>query len=143
MAAFLGTLLWHGVEPLSRLERILDSNWTLQDDLDNALVVDTNGPEIRVSLQPDETRMRRVVTKNAVGHLYLTRGVARNPSKVSFCALENLPDDAREALFGASSAWTIIQKGTYRFEVSDNGIFSVRSVIHEYLATETLWEGLD
>ena len=142
MAAFLGALLWEGDGPQSRLERILESNWTLQGDLEDALVVDTDSAGIRVALEPDEERLRKVVTKNAVGHLYLAHGIARPPSKVSMCARENLPDDAREKHFGMSSAWITTQEGTNRYQVISQGMIVVRSVIHEYLVTEALWEGI-
>jgi hypothetical protein len=35
--------------------------------------------------------------------------------------------------------WVTVQEGTYRYAVAQVGRMRVRSVIHEYLATEVLW----
>lgn len=139
MAAFLGTLLWKGGEALSRLETIIESNWTLQDDLDDGLFVDTADVEPRIALEPNEQRLRRVVSKNAVGHMFLAIGHALRPSKISICALENLPKSVREELFDSSPEWITVQEGAYRYQLVDQHAFAVRSVIHEFLATEALW----
>lgn len=139
MAAFLGTLLWNGDEPKSQLERILESNWVLQDDLDDSLFIVTSDAKQRIALEPDEQRLRRVVSKNAVGHMFLALGVAPRPSKISICVLENLPYAVREGLYGLSTGWITVQEGAYRYQLVDQGALVVRSVIHEFLATETIW----
>jgi hypothetical protein len=38
-----------------------------------------------------------------------------------------------------SGSWVIVQDGIYRYAVAQQGVILVRSVIFEYLATETFW----
>ena len=147
VAALLATLLWDDEEPPSRLGRILESNWKLQDRLDEALVVENSGPEVRVALEPDLNAVEVVVRKNAIGHLWLATGVALPPLTVFTCPLDNLPTEARENLFGQRGDWLVVQKGTYRFNVVkaygiDLNMVFVRSVIHETIATETVFNSL-
>ena len=38
------------------------------------------------------------------------------------------------------NGWVVVQDGVYRYRVEQFGGFLVRSVLHEYLATEVYWE---
>lgn len=138
MSAFLGMLLWDGDNPPSRISRILDSNWVIQDDFDHRLAVTDEG---YITIEPDEDRLRNVIAKNAVGHLHSFTGTSpiSHPDKVSMCPLANLPSEARVALFKPNADWTIAQQDKYRFKVIEHGAVVVRSVIHEYLGTEAIW----
>ena len=138
MSGFLGVMLWDDDMPPSRVSRVLDSNWAIQDDLDDRLVVTDEGC---VAIEPDEDRLRKVIAKNAVGHLHCVTGVSpiSQPERISICPLQALPEEAREVLFGPGPEWTVSQEGTYRFQVIEHGAIFIRSVIHEYLGTEAVW----
>lgn len=138
MSAFLGLLLWDDDIPPSRISQVLDSNWAIQNCLDDTLIVTEDN---RVAIEPNEDRLRKVITKNAVGHLHSVTGVSliSRPDKVSICLLEALPDEARDVLFGPGPKWKIAQERKYRFQVFEHGAIFVRTVIHEYLGTEVVW----
>ena len=38
------------------------------------------------------------------------------------------------------NGWVNVQEGVYRYRVEQHGGFLVRSVLHEFLATEVYWE---
>lgn len=141
MSAFLGLLLWVDDIPLSRISQVLDSNWAIQNCFDDGLIVTEDN---RVAIMPDEDRLRKVITKNAVGQLHSIKGVSTisRPDKVSICPLENLPDETRDVLFGPGPSWMIAQERKYRFQVIEHGAVFVRTVIHEYLGTEVVWNRL-
>lgn len=138
-AAFLGLLLWGDRQPQSRVEKVLDSNWALQDKLNDCLAVEIFNGEPHVRLEPDEKRLRSVVAKNAVGHLFVALGEASRPSKVAVCALESLPTAIQNQLLGRSEEWNVVQEDVYRFQISTTEPRVIRSVIHEYLVTEAVW----
>jgi hypothetical protein len=120
------------------------------------------------TLYPDTERVRRVIVKNARGHAYHEIGepLLDAPAHVAFVPLEQLSADQRgafestatgaglaawpevgsrmtvhvidgEALVGG---WIVVEPGRYRYSVDWSDGVTVRTVIWEYLATETRWE---
>lgn len=118
-------------------------------------------------LYPDPDRVRRVIIKNARGHAYheISEPLMEMPEHVAFLPLEQLNSEQRntfestfteaglatwpevgsrmsvhlvegDALVGG---WIVVEPGRYRFSVDWSAGVTVRTVIWEYLATETRW----
>lgn len=122
----------------------------------------------RFTLFPDLERVRRVVIKNARGHAYHEIGepLLEAPEHVAFMPLERLSTDQRDAFespgVGADLAvwpevgsrmtvhlldeeamvggWITVEPGRYRYSIDWSDAVTVKTVIWEYLATETRWE---
>ncbi|WP_306112631.1 hypothetical protein [Roseovarius sp. MMSF_3448] len=120
------------------------------------------------TLYPDIEKIRRVVVKNARGHAYHEIGepLLEAPDHVAFIPLENLRPDQRDAFeavdTGANLAvwpevgsrmtvrlfdeeamvggWISVEAGRYRYSIDWSDAVTVKTVIWEYLATETRWE---
>ena len=120
------------------------------------------------TLYPDIKKIRRVVVKNARGHAYHEIGepLLEAPDHVAFIPLENLSPDQRDAFeavdTGANLAvwpevgsrmtvrlldeeamvggWIFVEPGRYRYSIDWSDAVTVKTVIWEYLATETRWE---
>ncbi|ODT94156.1 MAG: hypothetical protein ABS86_00450 [Sphingobium sp. SCN 64-10] len=120
------------------------------------------------TLYPDPDRVRRVIVKNARGHAYHEIGEPRleAPDHVAFVPLEQLSAEQREAFESAGQpgelavwpevgsrmtvhllddqamvgGWITVEPGRYRYAIHWSGDVTVKSVIWEYLATETRWE---
>lgn len=121
------------------------------------------------TLYPETDRVRRVVVKNARGHAYHEIGEAllREPDDVAFVPLELLSAEQRQAFEAAGTGaelaswpevgsrmtiqmfdeeamvggWFIVEPGRYRYLIDWSGGVTVKTVIWEYLATETRWKG--
>lgn len=119
------------------------------------------------TLFPDTKRVQRIVVKNARGHAYHEIGepLLEAPDHVSFVPLELLSSEQRQAFetVGMSSelagwpevgsrmtvhlcddeamvgGWITVEPGRYRYSVEWSEAVSVKTVIWEYLATETKW----
>jgi hypothetical protein len=120
------------------------------------------------TLYPDTDRVRRVIIKNARGHAYHEIGepLLEAPEHVAFVplgqlsaqrrsAFETVAKEAglagwpevgsrmtlllvdRDALIGG---WIVVEPGRYRYSVDWSDGVTVRTVIWEYLATETRWD---
>jgi hypothetical protein len=128
----------------------------------------TSGGETRLLWQPDMSRIERVILKNARGHAYFEYGepMLDEPGRVWACPLESLTELERDAFEKSGDAgawaawpevgsrmmtrmltgedmhgdWVVVQPGSYRYSVQQNGGLRVRSVWAEYLATEVQWE---
>ena len=117
------------------------------------------------TLYPDPDRVGRVVLKNARGHAYHELGEPPKevPAYVSFVPLMSMAVDDRatfEAIGGGldgwpevgsrmilrvangvnlADGWIEVERGRYRYAVDWSCGVIVRTVIWEYLATETCW----
>lgn len=116
------------------------------------------------TLYPNPDRVRRVVLKNARGHAYHELGEPPlgEPDLVSFVPLIAMhPDDratfedglgglgwpevgsrmTQRVLGGADmvGGWIEVERGRYRYTVEWSFDIVVRTIIWEYLATETRW----
>ncbi|UAK37188.1 hypothetical protein K8O93_18760 [Gordonia bronchialis] len=118
--------------------------------------------------EPESARINTVIVKNARGHVMYEAGVPlhRQPDLVAFSALSILTAEQRQEFErGAGDSahgvllpevgtralaraftpdvvdgWVVVQPSRYRFAVdTGDSAVRVRSVIREYLATETIW----
>jgi hypothetical protein len=128
----------------------------------------TLGRETRILWKPDLSRIERVVLKNARGHAYFEYGepMLDAPVHVRVVPLESMTPTERQNFEGLSDKgglapwpevgsrmmtrlltdedmageWVVVQEGTYRYSVQQEGGLRVLSVLSEYLATEVQWE---
>lgn len=128
----------------------------------------THGGQTRMIWKPDMRRIQNVVLKNARGHAYFEFGepMLAAPSHIWLCPLENMTEIQRQTFEEVNSEedfapcpevgsrmmtrlftsddmvghWVVVQGGTYRYSVQQNGGVQVRTVLSEYLATEVRWE---
>ncbi len=116
-------------------------------------------------LYPDPDRIRRVILKNARGHAYHELSEALGePTIVSFVPFSQLPEESKESFEDTGDGpsvwpemgsrmmeritagvdtvdgWIVVEEGKYRYFVDWSSCVTVRTVIWEYLATETIWE---
>lgn len=120
------------------------------------------------TLFPDPDKVRRVIVKNARGHAYHEIGepLLEAPEHVAFVPLAVLSSDQRDAFEAVGTAtelavwpevgsrmtvhlldeeamvggWITVEDGRYRYSIDWSGGVTVKTVIWEYLATETRWE---
>jgi hypothetical protein len=120
------------------------------------------------TLYPDTERVRRVSVKNARGHAYHEIGepLLEAPNHVAFVPLEQLSAEDRTAFEGLGTGmqlaawpevgsrmtvhvvageamiggWIVVEPGRYRYSVDWSDGVTIRTVIWDYLATETRWE---
>lgn len=169
--AFLGSVLAGTTDPnrqvVERAEKILDSNYRLQDEIESQLKVvkDANGND-QVTFVPDLARIQNVVVKNARGHVLFEHGqpAEGEPARIAIQPIPTLPPDTLASFetidYGAGwpevgsrlmtrfatgedmrvDGWVVVQPNVYRFAVMDHDQFVVRTVIREYLATEVAWD---
>lgn len=121
------------------------------------------------TLYPDTERVRRVIVKNARGHAYheIAEPLLEAPAHVGFVPLEQLSQEQRSAFesTGAGTGlagwpevgsrmtvhlvegeamvggWIMVEPGRYRYSVDWSDGVTVRTVLWDYLATETRWNG--
>ncbi|AWV17644.1 hypothetical protein A3862_20840 [Methylobacterium sp. XJLW] len=119
------------------------------------------------ALFPDADKVRRVIVKNARGHAYHDMGepLRDEPDDVAFVPLIRLSAEQREAFEKAGTAshlvgwpevgsrltvhllaegpmvdgWITVEPGRYRYAIAWAEAVTVKTVIWEYLATETCW----
>ena len=112
---------------------------------------------------PEIERVSRVVLKNARGHIFhaLDEPVLSEPVCVGICPLTLLSDGQREAFeevpnwaevgsnalelmaknWPEAEGWINVQSGVYRYTIDQTlERLTVRTVLHEYLATEVSWK---
>lgn len=117
---------------------------------------------------PDTDKIQRVIVKNARGHVYHEIGepLIEKPSHVAFVPLEQLSPEQRDTFedVGAGTefaawpevgsrmtvqmfdeenmvgGWITVEPERYRYSIDWSGPVTVKTVIWEYLATETRWE---
>ena len=120
------------------------------------------------TLYPDTDKVQRVIVKNARGHAYheIAEPLLQAPDHVAFVPLEQLSPEQRDAFetvgTGAELAvwpevgsrmtvqlfdeeamvggWITVEPGRYRYSIDWTEAVTVKTVIWEYLATETRWE---
>lgn len=120
------------------------------------------------TLFPDTDKVRRVVVKNARGHAYHDIGepLLEEPDYVAFVPLERLSPEQRATFEAAGTGtelagwpevgsrmtvqlldgevmvggWITVEAGRYRYSIDWSDAVTVKTVIWEYLATETRWE---
>lgn len=169
--AFLGAVLAGNADTdqqvIERAEKILGSNYRLQDEIEAQLeVVKDAGGKDQVAFSPDLGRIQNVVVKNARGHVLFEHGqpAEGEPARVAIKPIPTLPPDILERFetidYGAGwpevgsrlmtrlvtgddmrpDGWVVVQPNVYRFAVMHQDQVVVRTVIREYLATEVAWD---
>jgi hypothetical protein len=169
LVVFLNCVLAGSTDPDQqrnpRVESILRRNGKLRARIDGSRnEYRTLGGETRCVWTPELERVNRVVVKNARGHAFFEYGepMLREPRSVWSAPFETLTAEQRAAFEAIetgpgwpevgsrmltrvvsgqdlSGSWVIVQDGVYRYAVAQQGDILVRSVLFEYLATETLW----
>jgi hypothetical protein len=115
---------------------------------------------------PDQRRIERIVVKNARGHAYHEIGepLLEAPAHVRFLPIESLSRESRNGFesieagvdlwpevgsrmllrvvegHGLAGGWIEVEQNRYRYAASWSQGVTVRTVIWNYLATETHWE---
>lgn len=120
------------------------------------------------TLYPDTDKVGRVIVKNARGHAYHEIGepLLEAPDHVAFVPLAQLSPGQRDAFEAAGTAaefavwpevgsrmtvqlldeeamvggWITVEPSRYRYSIDWSEAVTVKTVIWEYLATETRWE---
>jgi hypothetical protein len=120
------------------------------------------------TLFPDTEKVRSVIVKNARGHAYhdIAEPLLETPDHVTFVPLEHLTKEQRDAFEGVGAGvelsvwpevgsrmtvqlmdeeemvggWVTVKPGRYRYSIDWHEAVVVKTVIWEYLATETRWE---
>lgn len=125
----------------------------------------TQGGDERVLWVPDNTRIERVVVKNARGHAFFEFGepMLERPTHIRAVPLMALSQAEREEFEAVpfnglwpevgsrmmtrlvtgedmDGSWVFVQDGVYRYAVAQTGTMLVRSIVFDYLATEVYWE---
>lgn len=169
-AAFIGCVLSGSTDPDRqqdpRVRRILARSPKLRQRIENARTESRTlfGEEPRIVWTPEQERVERVILKNARGHAYYEYGepMLEQPARIWFTPLELFKPEERSQFEDVQrdiwpevgsrmltrvvtgqdlwDGWVIAQDDVYRYAVVPEGRLMVRSVIHEYLATEVLWE---
>jgi hypothetical protein len=147
----------------NKVKRILGAKPALASRLSGASRKTASG----IAIDPEMSRVRRVVLKMARGHASydLSEPQLEGPSAIVIAPLHLLAEADRETferpigsakLAGCpevgsramqrlvdgdpgSSLWLVIQPGRYRYMTSMGGGLAVRMVIGEYLACEVVW----
>lgn len=116
------------------------------------------------TFRPDSDRVIRAILKNARGHVYHEIGepLFEEPERVTYRSLVSMADKEREAFedtgglevwpevgsrmllrvingVGLAGGWVTVEEDRYRYAVDWSSGITVRTVIWEYLATETYW----
>ena len=169
-AAFIGCVLSGSTDPDcqqdSRVRGILTRSPKLRRRIENARTESRTlfDDQPRILWQPERERVERVILKNARGHAYYEYGepMLEPPTGIWFTPLELLKPEQRSQFEDVQreiwpevgsrmltrvvtgqdlwDGWVIAQDDVYRYAVVPDGRLMVRSVIHEYLATEVRWD---
>lgn len=168
-AAFLGAVLSGSTEPGRQRgpvgRGILRRNARLRSTIEcTKREFRTIGGETRTLWRPDALRFEKVIVKNARGHVYFEFGepVVKEPTRVALRPLVGLTEAERASFEKADAGpgwpevgsrmltrvvegqdlvngWVDVQKGVYRYAVTQCGSFVVKMVMAEYLGAEVIW----
>jgi hypothetical protein len=169
-AAFIGCVLSGSTDPDHhqdpRVRRILTRSPKLRQRIEDARTEFQTIQEEEPSIvwTPEQERVDRVILKNARGHAYYEYGepMLEPPTRIWSAPLQVLKPEERSqfedvqrdiwpevgsrmltrAVTGQDlcDGWVTPQDGVYRYAVIPDGRLMVRTVIHDYLATEVLWD---
>lgn len=120
------------------------------------------------TLFPDTNKIQNVIVKNARGHAYHEIGepLLEAPDHVAFVPLDRLSQEQRDAFENIGTGaelsvwpevgsrmtvqlldeeamvggWITVESSRYRYSIDWSDAVTVKTVIWEYLATETRWE---
>jgi hypothetical protein len=169
-AAFMGCVLSGSTDPDRqhdpRVRRILTRSPMLRQRIEDARTESRTlfNDEPRIVWSPERERIERIVLKNARGHACYEYGepMLEPPDCVWLAPLASLTPEERSQFEDVQrdvwpevgsrmltrvvtgqdlcDGWVVAQDGVYRYAAIPEGRLTVRSVIHEYLATEARWD---
>lgn len=169
LVVFLGVALSGSTAPdrqqLEQVGRALERSPKLAARLERSKKeYRTHGGETRIVWEPEWDRVRRVLVKNARGHVYFEFGepIREEPEYVHAKPLSAMtaaelqefesvdlgpawPEVGSRMMTRMATgqdlagAWVVVQEGVYRYAVAQQGKALVRTVLFEYLATEVYW----
>ena len=144
VGAFLGMVLTENPDegPPHYLEKKIDSNLLLHDHFVEQMTVHPGSPAALISLAPDQAKLETVISKNARGHLHIANPlvVPIGVKRVTCCAIDALPESIWSLALPPLGQWVNVQDGNYRFHVLLSDTTIVRSMVCEYLYTETIFD---
>jgi hypothetical protein len=168
--AFLGSVIAGSADPAlhtnPKVKRILARSDKLRNRIESSRsVVSEATGESRIVWNPERSRIERVIVKNARGHALYELGEPQleMPSRVVFEPLDLMTADQRREFFEINlpafwpevgcrlmqrllsgedfaDGWITVQEGMYRYAVEYGDGVKVKTVLHEYLATEVFWD---
>lgn len=153
-----------------KVQRILQKSAPLRSRLERAKrEADTNGGGKLIVWAPEDARVRNVILKLARGHALfeLNEPMLDEPDHLSFTPIHLMPNDDRRRFEDSpikgsfavwpevgsramqrlisgedlSDGWVVVQEGRYRYQAVVGGFVSVKIVLREFLAVETIWNG--
>jgi len=167
---FLSSLLSGTTEPAEQVfpkaGRALKRNSRLRAQIERSKKVqeDLFG-EAQIIWQPEWGRISRVVQKNACGHAFYEYGepMLEKADHIQISPLVSLTPEQKQLFEDGShmagwpevgsrmmtrvmtgqdlkKGWVVVQEGVYRYTVTQHNGMTVRTVLHEYLATEVVWD---
>ena len=169
-ATCLGCVLSGSTDPERqqdpRIQRILSRSPALRARIEQSRSESqTLSGEHRIMWTPERPRIDRVILKNARGHAFFEYGepMLDAPAHIWSAPVETMtPEDwhcfhevatsnawpevgsrmMTRVLTGQDlvDGWVVVQDGSYRYSVIQEGRIVVRSVISDYLATEVFWD---
>ncbi|WP_313553199.1 hypothetical protein [Brevundimonas sp.] len=165
VASFLSCVISESTEPdrqrIASASRLLTKSPALRARIEQSRTVSADGI---LCWTPERERFERIVVKNARGHAFFELGepMREDPVAVAAVPLETLTAPMRSHFeaadwhvwpevgcrmmsrlatgVGLDKGWVVVQPGVYRYAVIQDGGIVVKSVIRDYLATETRWD---
>lgn len=148
-----------------RVARGLRRSSALRNRIERSRVNQAQPQTDELQWVPEIDRINRVVLKNALGHVYYEWGfpVGDAPESVWAAPMVSLPQNLWDAfttdglglwpemgcrmmarmVTGQDMVgnWVVVQDGVYRYSIDESdGGTRVRTILHEYLATEVRWD---
>lgn len=169
LVAFLGAALTGTTDPNlqsnPRVSRILARSPKLRERIQkSSTTYETLGGQKRTIWKPEQSRVDRIILKNARGHAYYEYGIPmlEAPDYIRAIPLSELTvqerADFEDIDYGSgwpevgcrmmtrlltgqdmNDGWIVVQDNIYRYAAIQTDGTTVRSVLYEYLATEVHW----
>jgi hypothetical protein len=151
---------------IPKIGRLLEEKPKLRARLEQSRVeYKTNGGDTKIFWKPEGDRVKRIILKNARGHIFFEYGepMLSDPDDVLLTPLCSLSDEDRSIFEDAehsdgffpevgsrmmtrlitgldlSDGWIVVQDGVYRYAVIQSDGLLVKMVLWDYLAAEVHW----
>ena len=150
-------------------QRVFAENKKLRARIEKSKVeYETLSGQSNLVWRPEFERIENVVVKNSRGHVYFELGepIMEKPDFVSLTPIPSMSESQKADFFGDlhnSSCWgevgsvwmnrlvfdtdwdeygfLEVQPNVYCFQINTGSGISVKTVLHNYLATEVIWSG--
>lgn len=151
-----------------KIARAFARNPKLKEQINKGKIeYETIGGQKNLIWKPQTERINRIILKNARGHVYYELGepMLNAPDHLSLYPFPTMNKVQRNIFEGSSSegsfwsevgsrmmtraalgelsnnGWIIVQENVYRYTVLQDGVkLRVKTVMHEYLGTEVIWD---